>query len=59
MHQLALKEITAKKASLTFGSRSKMHLEVNELHYIGRRQAAGSKPLYTDTDKRTEKHRGK
>lgn len=49
MHQLAFKEIYAKKTSLTFRSRSKMHLKVNELHYIGRRQAVRSNPLYIYT----------
>ena len=49
MHELAFKEIYAKKASLTFRSRSKMHLKVNELHYVGRRQAVWSNPLYIYT----------
>lgn len=56
MHELAFKEIYAKKASLTFRSRSKMHLKVNELHYIGRRQAVQSNPLYIYT--LTNAHRG-
>lgn len=49
MHQLAFKEIYAKKASLKFRSRSKMHLKVNEMHYVGRKQAVRSNPLYIYT----------
>lgn len=52
MHQLAFKRMYAKKASLTFRFRSKMHLEVNELHCRGSRQAVGSNPhyIYTSTN---------
>lgn len=53
MHQLAFREMYAKKASLTFRSRSKMHLEVNELHCRGSRQAVGSNPLYIYTSTNT------
>lgn len=49
MHQLAFKELYDKKASLTFRSMSKMQLKVNELHYVGRRQAVCSNPLYIYT----------
>lgn len=55
MHQLS--KFYAKKASLTFRSRSKMHLEVSELHYVGRRQAVGSNPRYIYT--LTNAHRSK